>query len=228
MYCRNCGGPIPDQAVFCSHCGQPVSPQADTRRWWMREAGSWIHLYAGQTWPVVMVILVCMGGLLLFVGAEWWKVLGIIWIVYGIRELVRCHRAKQAGVDYVPARAKLAYIGVIIVGIVAAVYLAYVLLLPPSPIDQVKQMEFDETPGYTVEQIVEKGLDHVTWSSEPGRGETYVYAYGTEGGGRIGFQFTVQDYGDDVYVSLTDLYAGGIWLGGDMATLAFMELYGYM
>lgn len=36
----------------------------------------------------------------------------------------------------------------------------------------------------------------------------------------------MQDYGDDVFVSLTDLYAGGIWFGGDVATLAFMELYG--
>lgn len=228
MYCRNCGGPIPDQAVFCSHCGQPVSPRADTKPWWVREAGSWFHLYAGQTWPIVMVMFIFLGGLVLLIGSELWKVLGIVWMAYGIRELVRCHKAHQAGVDYVPVGAKLAYIGVVIAGIVAAAYLVYILFFPASPIEQVKQMEFDETPGYTVEQIVEGSLNNVTWSSKQGGGETYVYAYGTEGGDRIGFEFTVQDYGDDVFVSLTDLYAGGIWFGGDVATLAFMELYGGM
>lgn len=47
MFCRNCGNPIPDQAVVCVHCGVPVVQVAVTSEARSRLAAGLLGIFLG-------------------------------------------------------------------------------------------------------------------------------------------------------------------------------------
>ena len=209
---------MPDQSAFCPVCGQKTEVQPEGKNDFTHSAVKTLNGQAAQSWPVLMVILIGIAALCLFVGAQIiWKIIGILLLIYAVRELMRWNKAKKAGEVYCPAKAVVAYIALIVVTVILVIS----LVLPAGPIQQVKDIEFDAYPGSSVGEIVSRTMDSPEWSEDSG----YVYVYGNVDGELMGFEFSVETRGDYYYVSLTDAYYTGIWWGQSMAHMYFADLY---
>lgn len=209
---------MPEQSAFCPVCGQKTEVRPEAENDFVHSVIQTLNGHAAQSWPVLMVVLISIAALCLFVGAQIiWKIVGLLLLVYAVRELLRWSRAKKAGEVYCPAKAVAAYVALIVV----TVLLVISLVLPAGPIQQVKDVEFDAYPGYSVGEIIRRTMDSPEWSEDSG----YVYVYGEVDGARVGFEFSVETRGDYYYVSLTDAYYTGMWRGQSMANLYFADLY---
>lgn len=183
--------------------------------------------WSAQSWPVLMVILIGIAALFIFVGTIIWKIIGLLVLIYAIKELLRWRAAKKAGEFYCPKRAVVAYIMLIMITIILVIS----LIAGSSPVSQVQAMEFDEFPNATIGEIIDGSMKNQDWSYETHGDTEYVYVYGAApdlGYDQIGFEFTYESHGDYYSVTLTDVYAEGNWWGALMAYACLTEFYDNM
>lgn len=228
MCCERCGTKLSDQDVFCPKCGQPRSGGAtvgEKRHGVFQYLWELLSDYFAQAWPIFMVMLILIAVLAL-ISAHWSaKLVGVVCVIYAVRELLWWYAAQKAGERYSPFMAKLGYIAFTVLAVTLIIHF---VLSPLSPVSRVKNMEFDITPGYTVEQVIDHSLTNPEWSSESGDDCTYVYVYGDLSGELVGFEFTLTSHGDYDYVSLSDVTMNGTWMGEEMEVFTYMSLCGDM
>ena len=216
-----------DQSAFCPKCGQPRGGEAAAKKRGgiVRSLMDLLDDYSAQSWPIMMVILLGLGLMVLLASSLLLKLVGVFCIIYAVRELLRWYAAKKAGEQYTPLMAKVGYLVLVVL---AVALVANMVLGPLTPVSRVKGTEFDGTPGYTVEQIIDRSLSSPKWSSESGDDCDYVYVYGKLDGELVGFEFKLTSHGEYDYVSISNVLMDDQWLGEGMAALTFLGLYGDM